>query len=84
MLGICFFIQRGEYTGEPLWAGEKGMEYVESLNVQGRKSAAKCSSLTTKNQSAALSPRALGAQLPRPAAAFGLLRGLVVSVAYQV
>ncbi|MFN4872548.1 MAG: hypothetical protein ACK5JP_01930 [Akkermansiaceae bacterium] len=25
MLGICFFIQGGEYTGEPVWEGEKGV-----------------------------------------------------------
>jgi hypothetical protein len=24
MLGICFFTQGGEYTGEPVWEGEKG------------------------------------------------------------
>jgi molecular chaperone DnaJ len=26
MLGICFFIQGGEYTGEPVWEGEKGVD----------------------------------------------------------
>ena len=25
MLGICFFTQGGEYTGEPVWEGEKGV-----------------------------------------------------------
>jgi hypothetical protein len=25
MLGICFFIQGGEYTEEPVWEGEKGV-----------------------------------------------------------
>jgi hypothetical protein len=25
MLGICFFAYRGEYTGEPVWEGEKGV-----------------------------------------------------------
>lgn len=25
MLGICFYTLRGEYTGEPLWEGEKGV-----------------------------------------------------------
>jgi hypothetical protein len=25
MLGICFFTQLGEYTGEPLWEGKKGV-----------------------------------------------------------
>lgn len=25
MLGICFFTWRGEYTGEPVWEGEKGV-----------------------------------------------------------
>jgi len=25
MLGFCFFTQRGEYTGEPVWEGEKGV-----------------------------------------------------------
>jgi hypothetical protein len=26
MLGICFFAYRGEYTGEPVWEGEKGVD----------------------------------------------------------
>ena len=25
MLGICFFIQGGEYTAEPIWEGGKGV-----------------------------------------------------------
>jgi hypothetical protein len=25
MLGICFFTYGGEYTGEPVWEGEKGV-----------------------------------------------------------
>ena len=28
MLGICFFTQRGEYTGELVWEGEKGVGLV--------------------------------------------------------
>jgi hypothetical protein len=28
MLGICFFTYRGEYTGEPVWEGEKGVIQV--------------------------------------------------------
>jgi hypothetical protein len=25
LLGICFFTYGGEYTGEPVWEGEKGV-----------------------------------------------------------
>jgi hypothetical protein len=28
MLGICFFTQGGEYTGEPVWEGEKGGDII--------------------------------------------------------
>jgi hypothetical protein len=30
MLGNCFFIQGAEYTGEPVWEGEKGVGVVWS------------------------------------------------------
>ena len=33
MLGICFFIQSGEYTGEPVWEGEKGVVQWIEANV---------------------------------------------------
>jgi len=33
MLGICFFIQGGEYTGESVWEGEKGVAAKKSSDV---------------------------------------------------
>jgi hypothetical protein len=34
MLGICFFIQGGEYTREPAWEGEKGVVHQNLTPAQ--------------------------------------------------
>jgi len=76
MLGICFFIPGGEYTGEPVWEGKKGAAgergdfwakaetlKTKKLNLEGRRRLFPIIWSRIAD---------LRAQLPRPAAAFGL------------